>query len=333
MNGAFQNMYEIAVVERPGADTLAVRAWSELVGEANRMATRLGLDCPRLLVTRWSVEPDSEPVRRLAFDGLRPSAPRIIALPDEMGAQAWCDHGGGAFSHWLRSHYEVGTTLAASNAAASLLERYGLCEPSIVRPATRERDGVCVEDSGGLLTAHGARAWLFIGLGIIGRVHGTRVMHALACKMELRPITLILAGLYHFAPDFSHGDSSIMRAQRWLHENQAIGVDLKGLCRISGLHPRTLQRRFFSATGSRPIQYMQQVRVSHAQRLILRGVRVADVAVRVGYADPSAFRRIFMRISGCAPTAYLKHVKRGEPGLVPMEAGLDARPGRQHASG
>lgn len=324
MDGAFQSIYEIAVMERAGDDASAVRAWSELLAEANHIAERLGVVRSRLFATRWSVEPDGEPVRRMACDGLQASVPRIIALPDEIAVQTWCGQGSDAFAYWLRSHYDGGSTLAASNAATGLLERYGLREPSAVRLTPGERDGARVEDSGGLLTAHGPQAWLFIGLGIIGRVHGLQVMHTLACNAGLRPGTLISAGLYHFAPDFSHGDTCIMRAQRWLHANQAIGVDLQGLCRVSGLHPRTLQRRFLTATGSRPIQYMQRIRVSHAQRLILRGVRVADVATRVGYADASAFRRVFMRISGCAPTAYLKRAMRGEPVLVPVESGREA---------
>jgi AraC-like DNA-binding protein len=315
MSGTLHDVYEIAVVERPGGDASAVRAWSELVSEANRAARPIGRGRPRLLVTRWSVESDGEPARFPALDGLQSAVPRIIALPDDLCADPWSENRLLSFEAWLRSHYDGGTTLAAANAATRLLERCGLYEHAATRPRW-ERDGVCVEDCGGLLTAQGERAWLLIGLSIIGRVQGTQAMEALALRAKLPPSSLISAGLYHFSPDLSHGDSNIVRAQRWLYENQAIGVDLKALSRISGLQTRTLQRRFFSATGSRPIEYMQKVRVSHAQGLILQGIRAADVGMRVGYADASAFRRIFMRISGCTPTAYLQRALRNKPAHV-----------------
>lgn len=310
MEAAAQKVYEIAVVERQGADTSSVAAWGELLQIANQAAVRRAADAPRLVATRWTTDEDGVP---MACAGARHPCldrPRAVALPEERSIRHLEGRPAATFAHWLHTHHASGTTIAASNGAVSLLDRYGLLQgaPPLLR---RDLDHAVVEDVDGVVTAIGASAWIFIALRMIHRVHGAEVMDHVASEASLCRKAMIAAGLHHFAPDFSHGDLAVLRAQRWLHGNLAVGIDLEGMCRASLLQPRTLQRRFTRATGTGPIKYAQHLRISHAQRLILRGVRVRDVHYRVGYADSSAFRRIFHRISGCSPSKYIRFVMRG----------------------
>ena len=106
---------------------------------------------------------------------------------------------------------------------------------------------------------------------------------------------------------------------------------------MSGLEPRTLQRRFLKATGLRPIEYCQRLRIAKAQTL-LQGAGIDEVAWGVGYADQSAFRRLFLRIVGMTPANYRRLVsnKRRERPLLSSVAGSlrglqPASPCRCHA--
>jgi transcriptional regulator GlxA family with amidase domain len=73
----------------------------------------------------------------------------------------------------------------------------------------------------------------------------------------------------------------------------------------AGLEQRTFQRRFHAATGLRPTEYLQRVRVAKARDLLERSMAgVDEVAWRVGYEDPSAFRRVFLAVMGLSPGEY-----------------------------
>jgi transcriptional regulator GlxA family with amidase domain len=80
--------------------------------------------------------------------------------------------------------------------------------------------------------------------------------------------------------------------------------------RESRLAERTFKRRFASATGFPPIEYVQRLRVEDAKRRLERTVASVDeISWRVGYEDPAFFRRLFKRITGLAPGAYRKRFR------------------------
>lgn len=73
----------------------------------------------------------------------------------------------------------------------------------------------------------------------------------------------------------------------------------------SGLQRRTFARRFLAATGTRPIDYVQSLRIEGARGLLETArVAVDEVGFRVGYEDPTFFRRLFKRTTGLTPAAY-----------------------------
>ena len=61
------------------------------------------------------------------------------------------------------------------------------------------------------------------------------------------------------------------------------------------------------ATGSTFIEYLNYVRISHAERLLYRTDRsVLDVAMDVGFSSVSYFNRIFKRFRNCTPNDFRK---------------------------
>lgn len=73
-------------------------------------------------------------------------------------------------------------------------------------------------------------------------------------------------------------------------------------CAIAGLSPSHLCRSFKKAYRMTPTQYLIQLRLTHARRLIAAGLPVAQAAREVGIRDASYFARIFKKNHGHAPT-------------------------------
>ena len=68
---------------------------------------------------------------------------------------------------------------------------------------------------------------------------------------------------------------------------------------------RMVKRRFKAATGTTLIDYVQNLRIEAAKRLLESGhTAVDEISVQVGYEDPSFFRRLFKRRTGLAPAQY-----------------------------
>ncbi|MGY1433880.1 AraC family transcriptional regulator [Streptomyces reniochalinae] len=70
------------------------------------------------------------------------------------------------------------------------------------------------------------------------------------------------------------------------------------------MSPRSLQRRFAETTGMSLGHWVRQAKLAHAVALLAKGAPVTTVALRVGYATPSAFTAMFRRALGTTPSLY-----------------------------
>jgi len=85
---------------------------------------------------------------------------------------------------------------------------------------------------------------------------------------------------------------------------------LNEMSRRLGISSRTLQRRLAEA-GLSYRGVIDQVRFRRACLGLSKGhVKVADLALELGYRDPSSFSRAFARWSGMAPGRYREGKRR-----------------------
>lgn len=106
-------------------------------------------------------------------------------------------------------------------------------------------------------------------------------------------------------PRVQHSDAVIADCQVWIAENYACTNPVARMAARTGLKSRTFARRFRSATGYQPIDYVQTVRVEEAKQLLeTNDISAEDIAHAVGYEDPTSFRRLFKRKAGLTPAAY-----------------------------
>ena len=85
-----------------------------------------------------------------------------------------------------------------------------------------------------------------------------------------------------------------------------IGQTAQGL----GLSTRTLQRRLHEA-GVSYGKLVEKVRLDEARNLLQNNdLKVAAIASRLGYTDPSSFTRFFLRCTGTSPRAFRREHQR-----------------------
>lgn len=102
-------------------------------------------------------------------------------------------------------------------------------------------------------------------------------------------------------------DEGVAKAEAWARTRLDQDLKIADLAAAAGLAPRTFARRVEKACGMSPIRFLQRLRIEAATDLIeTTRLPVEEIARRVGYADPSALRRIMQRDGGVRPS----HVRR-----------------------
>jgi transcriptional regulator GlxA family with amidase domain len=175
-------------------------------------------------------------------------------------------------------------------------------------PAVRanpERALVVAGARGELISSGASTSWHDLVLYLIGREVGPVAAQAVSKAFALQRHVDGLAPYIVFDPPRDHGDAAIAAAQAWLDGNASVATPVREMVRSSGLSERSFSRRFRAATGYAPLDYVQRLRVEQAKRWLERTSHpVEEIAWRVGYEDPSAFRRFFQRIAGVTPGQY-----------------------------
>lgn len=94
---------------------------------------------------------------------------------------------------------------------------------------------------------------------------------------------------------------NLARVRERIDEECCEPLRLRDLCALAGLSPSRLLRAFAAAYGLTPHRYQQSRRIAKARKLVLSGMRLADVAAACGYADQSHLNRWFVRVHGTTP--------------------------------
>ncbi len=222
---------------------------------------------------------------------------------------------------WLRRKYREGANLYPACSGALLLAETGLLDgchatahwgyQDLFRSAYPKvrfdpvPNLVHARADGRIVTAGGTTSWHDLALHIIAR-HASPGEALRIAKVYL--MKLHADGQLPFAPlviDKPHGDAVVRRCEAWLREHFLRDDAVAQAVQRAGNPPRTLERRFKAATGNSLLEYLQNLRIEEAKRLLETGrTPVDEVSVEAGYADASFFRRLFKRLTGLTPGQY-----------------------------
>ena len=99
---------------------------------------------------------------------------------------------------------------------------------------------------------------------------------------------------------------AIERTKQYIREHFSEDVSLRELSVISNLSLFYLVRTFRKEVGLAPHEYLVEVRIEEARRLLREGRPIVEVAQDTGFSDQSHFTRSFKSRIGITPGRYKK---------------------------
>lgn len=284
VQGKSDNIAEIGLLLYPGAQVSAVAGLTDLFVVANRLSAERGGPCARELRTsHWRANEKAGQLTRV-FDthdhDTKNELLVALILPPSLDTEPY---GKSFTSHarWIAARHAEGTILCSICAGAFLLAQTGLLNG---RPATThwihaERLGhlfpeiqvnadKLMIDDGDVITVGGLMAWVDLGLQLIHRWLGPTVMLATARYFLVDAAGREQRFYSPFAPRLDHGDSAALEAQHWVQMHYAERVTVDAMALRAKLGERTFFRRFRDATGLKPNEYLQHVRIAKAREAL-----------------------------------------------------------------
>jgi YesN/AraC family two-component response regulator len=163
-----------------------------------------------------------------------------------------------------------------------------------------------------IMTGHSTieRAETAASLGVQGYIKKPFDSEVLRSKIKeilaLRDISLVSVGLPKLTVTTSAElKESTFKVIRYLHNNYHRRLSLKEIAKESGQSVSNLCRTFKEGTGVTVLEYLQNLRITMAKRLIEKtNYSIATVAKLIGMEDESYFSRIFKREVGTSPNRY-----------------------------
>lgn len=281
---------------------------------------------------RWViVSPDGKPPATMGGVGMAVAGtPAVVPAPDLIfipGLHFTGDTGAfgrqiralaTACGQWLKDQHEGGRAIAVSCAGAFVLAETGLLDG---RQATTSWwlgkmfranyprvcfcEGELVIRDDRILTSGAFTACLDLGLRIVEYFAGPPLALACAKVMLIHAKRDSQFPYMTLQARMQHQDELVLRAQSHIRSHVRQDLSVESLAGELNTTPRTLNRRFRETLGCSPRQYIQEVRVEGAKRLLeTTDLNLDEIVERVGYGDPSSFRRLFERVTRVSPSKY-----------------------------
>ena len=187
-----------------------------------------------------------------------------------------------------------------------------LCAPDLAMmyPAVDVDVDALIIDDDDMITVGGVMAWTDLGLVIVERLLGDDAMRETARFMMIDLPNRQQRFYSVFSPRREHGDLAISKAQHQVHRRANSRYKVADMAEWSGLEIRTFIRRFHAATGLRPNEYYQRMRIEDARKLLETTTETtAKVGWDVSYDDIASFRTLFSRLTGLTPSDHRKRFR------------------------
>jgi transcriptional regulator GlxA family with amidase domain len=222
---------------------------------------------------------------------------------------------------WIRAQYRKGALVYSACSGSIMLAETGLLKGKVATShwgyeelfrrsypevQFRPEPNLAFADAAGrIVTAGGTTSWHDLAIHIIARHcspgEALRIAKVYLLKWHGEG-QLPYATLVRRSP---HADAAVRGCEQWLAQHFALPNPVQGAVDAARLPERTLKRRFKSATGSTLIDYVQNLRVEEAKRLLeSEAIAFDEISAQVGYENPGFFRRLFRRRTGLTPGEY-----------------------------
>jgi transcriptional regulator GlxA family with amidase domain len=178
-------------------------------------------------------------------------------------------------------------------------------------PAVQLDADVLYVDEGQVLTSAGASAGLDLCLHMVARDHGAAVA-ADAARLAVAPLHRSGGQAQFIMRNRRAAGTELPDLLAWIEKNAHRDLSLEDVAAQAATSIRTLNRRFHAETGQTPMQWVNGVRVRHAQELLeTTSHGVERIGRDVGFSSPANFREQFRRTAGVAPQSYRNTFREG----------------------
>jgi transcriptional regulator GlxA family with amidase domain len=233
----------------------------------------------------------------------------------------------GAVIEFLRAQRRAGARIAGACTGVSLLAAAGILDGKLATthwgvadeysrrfPKVQWRPDELVTEDDGLYCSGGVHACLDLALYLVEKTCGREVAVQTSRALLIDMPRDCQAGFAVLPTGARHSDETIRRAEDWIRLHCQDDLRMDALARQLGMSSRNFVRRFKTATGLAPMDYLQRLRVRAAKRLLEEEhVTVQEVCSAVGYGDLAFFRDLFRRHTGMTPGQYRKKFSTRTP--------------------
>ncbi|MGH4016470.1 MAG: GlxA family transcriptional regulator [Pseudonocardiaceae bacterium] len=166
---------------------------------------------------------------------------------------------------------------------------------------------------GRVWTSGGVTAGIDLALALVEADHGPELAQQVARELVVfvrRPGGQSQFAAPAWAPPARR--PSVRAAQDLIHADPSADLRVPELARRVGMSVRHFTREFTRALGRPPAEYVEEVRVDAARRLLeAEPVLVGVAATRCGFGSAETMRRAFLRRLGVPPDHYRRHFATG----------------------
>ena len=297
--------------ESVSGERAQVRFKVEIVGTHPgpiRTFNNLTLDCTCQIA-------DVETADLIIVPSISPGGDGAISLPANLLA-------------WLRKQHAQGAVLASICAGSFVLAEAGLLDNrratthwayrdqfSTLYPRVHLQRDALMTDENRLICAGGSASWQYLTCYLLELFGGEDVAHHANRFFLLNGVFDKQTPCIALAANLPENDMIVREVQQWMQAHLQMPDLLAKAVIYSGLPERTFKRRFKLATQQTPVEYIQNIRIEKAKRLLeKRSNTIMDISEKIGYSEESSFRRLFKRKVGVTATEYRRAFAR--PGAV-----------------
>lgn len=108
-------------------------------------------------------------------------------------------------------------------------------------------------------------------------------------------------------------DTIINKIHSFINQNYQNDLSLEDIANHIGMNPSALCRYYKKHTGRRIFEYLTELRISYAVKLLLnKSINIGQVAYDCGYNSLSHFNHQFKQITGYTPSEYVKYILKSQ---------------------
>jgi transcriptional regulator GlxA family with amidase domain len=172
-------------------------------------------------------------------------------------------------------------------------------------PDIKLEDHKIIVDEDGLYSSGGATSSMHLGLYLTEKYCGKATANLLSRMLLLESKETYQTRFSIFLPQTQHSDEAIHVSQQAIEKDGEGKLTVERLAGIACLSKRSFIRRFKTATGNTPVEYMQRMNVEKAKRqLEVSQQSIEQIIYSLGYNDIHSFRKIFSRYTNLTLKEY-----------------------------